>query len=169
MRIVFYSIPGRCGVEIGVDTVVRLRERFPNIVGIKEAGGSCDKVSRLVRALDKDFVTLSGDDALTLPFVSLGARGVISVASNWLPGDIADLVRFARSGDDAAALRLHNRLADLFAKLFVESNPAPIKRILARAGLISSETLRLPMVGLSERARPLVDAAMDTYVASAKA
>ncbi len=164
--IILYSIPGRCGVEIDTDTVVRLREKFPNIVGIKEAGGSCDKVSRLVRALDKDFVVLSGDDSLTLPFVSLGARGVISVASNWLPRDIADLVRFARSGDAAGALRLHNRLADLFGKMFIESNPAPIKHILKRAGLISSDSLRLPMVELSDRARPVVDAAMDAYLAA---
>lgn len=167
--IVLYSIPGRCGVEIEVETVARLRAAYPNIVGIKEAGGSCDKVSRLVRALDKDFVVLSGDDALTLPFVSLGARGVISVASNWLPKDIADLVRFARSGDDTSALRLHNRLADLFGKMFVESNPAPIKHIMHRAGLIASPELRLPMVELSAKARPLVDAAMEAYIESAKA
>lgn len=164
--IVLYSIPGRCGVEIEVETVLRLREKFPHIVGIKEAGGSCDKVSRLVRALDKDFVVLSGDDGLTLPFVSLGARGVISVASNWLPREIADLVRFARTGDNADALRLHNDLADLFGKMFIESNPAPIKHILKRAGLISSESLRLPMVELSERARPIVDAAMDAFLAA---
>ena len=163
--VVLYSIPGRCGVEIEVDTVARLRAAFPNIVGIKEAGGSCDKVSRLVRALDKDFVVLSGDDALTLPFVSLGARGVISVASNWLPRQIADLVRFARSGDDSSALRLHNDLADLFGKMFVESNPAPIKYILRRAGLVSSDALRLPMCELSERGRRIVDEAMDSYLA----
>lgn len=164
--IILYSIPGRCGVEIETDTVVRLRRSFPNIVGIKEAGGSCDKVSRLVRALDKDFVVLSGDDGLTVPFISLGARGVISVASNWLPRELADLVRFARSGDNTAALRLHNRMADLFGKIFVEANPAPIKHILKRAGIISSESLRLPMVALSDRARPVVDAAMDDYLAS---
>lgn len=166
--IFLYSIPGRCGVEIEVETVARLRAAFPHIVGIKEAGGSCDKVSRLVRTLDKDFVVLSGDDALTLPFVSLGARGVISVASNWLPGRIADLVRFARSGDDTAALRLHNELADLFGKMFVESNPAPVKYILKRAGLISSDTLRLPMCELSERGRKIVDEAMDAYLAASK-
>lgn len=164
--IILYSIPGRCGVEIDTDTVVRLREKFPNIVGIKEAGGSCDKVSKLVRALDKDFVVLSGDDGLTVPFVSLGARGVISVASNWLPRDIADLVRFARSGDHASALRLHNRLADLIAKMFIESNPAPIKHVLKRAGIISESSLRLPLVELSDRSRPLVDAAMDAYMAA---
>lgn len=166
--IILYSIPGRCGVEIEVDTIARLRAEFPHIVGIKEAGGSCDKVSRLVRTLDKDFVVLSGDDALTLPFVSLGARGVISVASNWLPRRIADLVRFARSGDDTAALRLHGDLADLFGKMFVESNPAPIKYILKRAGIISSDTLRLPMCELSERGRKIVDEAMDAYLATSK-
>lgn len=164
--IVLYSIPGRCGVEIEVATVVRLRERFPNIVGIKEAGGSCDKVSRLVRALDPDFVVLSGDDSLTLPFCALGARGVISVASNRFPREIADLVRFARSGDDAAALRLHNRLGDLFGKMFIETNPAPIKYILRRDGLIGSDEMRLPLCPLGEPSRAIVDAALDALGAT---
>lgn len=164
--IILYSIPGRCGVEIETGTVVRLREKFPHIVGIKEAGGSCDKVSKLVRALDDKFIVLSGDDSLTVPFCALGARGVISVASNWLPREIADLVRYARSADDSAALRLHNELADLFGKMFIETNPAPIKYLLKRAGIISTDDMRLPLCPVSENAARILDAAAAEYLAS---
>ncbi|MDR2863484.1 MAG: 4-hydroxy-tetrahydrodipicolinate synthase [Puniceicoccales bacterium] len=161
--IMLYSIPGRCGVEIDVETVVRLRERHSNIVGIKEAGGKCAKVAQLVRTLDSDFVVTSGDDGLTLPFISLGARGVISVASNWLPKKVSQLVMLARSGDGAGAIRVNNQLADVFQKIFVEPNPVPIKHILARVGLISSPEVRLPLVALSEKNRAALDALADSF------
>lgn len=161
--IVLYSIPGRCGVEIAVETTARLRKEFPHIVGIKEAGGSCEKVSRLVRELDPAFVVLSGDDSMTLPFISLGARGVISVASNWLPQAVAQLVMLARSADDTGALRLHNQLADLFKKLFIEPNPVPVKYAMARAKLIQSDEVRLPLCELSPSSRPLLDALIDSF------
>lgn len=164
--IILYSIPGRCGIEIETATVVRLREKFPHIIGIKEAGGSCDKVSKLVRALDDKFIVLSGDDSLTVPFCALGARGVISVASNWIPREIADLVRYARSADDSAALRLHNELADLFGKMFIETNPAPIKYLLKRSGLISTDDMRLPLCPVSENAARILDATAEAYLAT---
>ncbi len=161
--IILYSIPGRCGVEIATDTVVRLRAKYPNICGIKEAGGSCDKVSELVRALDSEFVVLCGDDGLTLPFISLGARGVISVASNLFPKEIAQFVMLARSEDDTGALRMHNAFADLFKKFFIEPNPVPIKYALARAGIIGSPEVRLPLCEMSEKNRAIIDAAMEAY------
>lgn len=161
--IMLYSIPGRCGIEIAVETVVRLRKAFPNIVGIKEAGGSCDKVSRLVRALDPDFIVTCGDDSLTLPFISLGAKGVISVASNWLPKQVTEMVAKMRAGDLAGAQKLHYAMADLFKKFFIEPNPVPAKYVLARAGIIKSPELRLPLVEMSPENRAVLDAAMDAF------
>lgn len=161
--IMLYSIPGRCGIEISVETVARLRKAFPNIIGVKEAGGSCDKVSRLVRTLDPDFIVTCGDDSLTLPFISLGAKGVISVASNWLPKQVTEMVAKMRAGDLAGARRLHDAMADLFKKFFIEPNPVPAKFALARAGVISSAEVRLPLVEMSEENQAIVAAAMDAF------
>lgn len=161
--IMLYSIPGRCGIEISVETIVRLRKTFPNIVGVKEAGGSCDKVSRLVRELDPDFLVMSGDDSLTLPFMSLGARGVISVASNLFPRQVAEMTAEMRAGNLAAALKIHNAMADLFKKFFIEPNPVPVKFALARAGVIGSPEVRLPLVEMSAENCAVVAAALDAF------
>lgn len=163
--IVLYSIPSRCGVEISVDTVVRLHAEFPHIVGIKEAGGQSDKVSLLVRSIGPEFVVTSGDDSLTLPFMSVGAKGVISVASNWLPRQVTTMVAKMRSGDLAGALALHNAMADLFKKFFIEPNPVPAKFALARTGIITSPEVRLPLVEMSEKNRGILAAAMDAFTA----
>ncbi|MCD8284330.1 MAG: 4-hydroxy-tetrahydrodipicolinate synthase [Opitutae bacterium] len=164
--IMLYSIPSRCGIEISVETVVRLRAEFPHICGIKEAGGSCDKVSRLVRELDDDFIVMSGDDSLTLPFISLGAKGVISVASNWLPREVATMVKLMRGGDLAGAQKIFATIADLCKKLFIEPNPVPAKFVLARAGIIGSDAVRLPLCGMSAANREIVAKAMDAFLAS---
>jgi 4-hydroxy-tetrahydrodipicolinate synthase len=147
--IILYSIPSRCGIEIGVPVVERLRERFPNVCYIKESGGSVDRVDQLKTALGGDLVVLSGDDSLTLPFLSVGAEGIISVASNLLPRDLVKLSHLALAGDFRAAGRLHRRLYPLFKALFVETNPAPIKAALADAGRISSPEVRLPLCEIS--------------------
>lgn len=161
--IMLYSIPGRCGIEISVETIVRLRKAFPNVIGVKEAGGSCDKVSRLVRELDPDFLVMSGDDSLTLPFMSLGARGVISVASNLFPWQVAEMTAEMRAGNLAAALKIHNAMADLFKKFFIEPNPVPVKFALARAGVIGSPEVRLPLVEMSAENCAVVAAALDAF------
>lgn len=161
--IMLYSIPGRCGIEISVETIVRLRKAFPNVIGVKEAGGSCDKVSRLVRELDPDFLVMSGDDSLTLPFMSLGARGVISVASNLFPRQVAEMTAEMRAGNLAAALKIHNAMADLFKKFFIEPNPVPVKFALARAGVIGSPEVRLPLVEMSAENCAVVVAALDAF------
>lgn len=148
LQIILYSIPGRCGIEIGVPVVVRLARDCPNIVAIKEAGGSVERVSQLRQALPDNFEILSGDDSLTLPFISVGAVGVISVASNVAPAPVAELVRAARQGDPARAEALHRKLYPLFKNLFVESNPAPAKYALSLT-LGLSPDLRLPLVGMS--------------------
>src|SRR5947208_3388454 len=148
LPIVLYSIPGRCGVEIGVDTVNRLARDSVNIVGIKEAGGSSDRVSQLRAALGQKFTILSGDDSLTLPFMAVGAHGVVSVASNVIPREVAHLVKAFALGKSAVALKLHDKFYPLFKDLFSETNPGPVKAALAMMGLIEDE-FRLPLVPMS--------------------
>ncbi len=161
--IVLYSIPGRCGVEIGVGVVERLRARYPNVAHIKEAGGSVDRVDQLIQALGDSVTVLSGDDSLTLPFMAVGAKGVISVVSNHLPRDVAKLVEFALAGDYARARKLHRKLYPLFKTFFIESNPAPVKLAMARAGLIGSEEVRSPLCSLSDASRKTLLAALAAY------
>jgi 4-hydroxy-tetrahydrodipicolinate synthase len=143
--IVLYSIPSRCGVEISVAVVERLRAKYPHVRYIKESGGSVDRVDQLKQALGDDLTVLSGDDSLTLPFMAVGAEGVISVASNLLPRDLVNLTHLALAGDYRRAARLHRRLYPLFKALFLESNPVPIKAALAAAGRIGSPEVRLPL------------------------
>jgi 4-hydroxy-tetrahydrodipicolinate synthase len=159
LPLVLYSIPGRCGVEIGVDTVKRLAAACKNIVGIKEAGGSCDRVSQLRAALDSRFEILSGDDSLTVPFMSVGAKGVISVASNVIPREVSQMVRASASGDAKKALQLHEKFYPLFKDLFIEGNPGPVKAALAMMGQIEEE-YRLPLVPMTAKNRETLRATM---------
>jgi 4-hydroxy-tetrahydrodipicolinate synthase len=159
LPIVLYSIPGRCGVEIGVETVRRLAGECANIVGIKEAGGSADRVSQLRAALGPKFSLLSGDDSLTLPFMAVGAEGVISVASNVAPGQVARMVQAFAQGKLALAQRLHARLYPLFKDLFIETNPIPVKAALAMMGLIEEE-YRLPLVPIGAKNRETLRATL---------
>lgn len=155
LPVILYSIPGRCGIEIGVPVVARLAADCPTIVAIKEAGGSVERVSQLRQALPESFEILSGDDSLTLPFMSVGAVGVISVASNVAPAPVADLVRAAREGHCIEAEALHRRLYPLFKNLFIESNPSPAKYALSLTmGL--SPGVRLPLVEMTEDSRRIV-------------
>lgn len=147
LPIMLYSIPARCGVEIAVETCARLAADCPNIVAIKEAGGKVERVIALRAALPKSFEILSGDDGLTLSFVKEGAVGVVSVASNIVPREVSDFVGTALAGRFDEAQQMHDRYAELFTNLFVESNPAPIKQALAWQGRMSAE-VRLPLVEL---------------------
>lgn len=147
--IILYSIPGRCGVEISVPVVERLRAKYSHVAWIKEAGGSVDRVDQLKQALGADLTVLSGDDSLTLPFMAVGAEGVISVASNLYVREIARMVLLALADDFAAARKIHRKLYPAFKTLFVEPNPVPIKVALARAGIIGSAEVRLPLCGMS--------------------
>jgi len=159
LPIVLYSIPGRCGVEIGVETVRRLARECKNIIGIKEAGGSCDRVSALRAALGPKFDILSGDDSLTLPFMAVGADGVISVASNVVPRQVVQMVSAFRRGQIRKASQLHANLYPLFKDLFLETNPVPVKAALVMMGLIAEE-YRLPLVPLSAANRAKLRAAL---------
>jgi 4-hydroxy-tetrahydrodipicolinate synthase len=152
LPIVLYSIPGRCGVEIAVETVNHLVHDLVNIVGIKEAGGNPDRVSQLRAALGDKFTILSGDDSLTLPFMAVGAQGVISVASNVIPREVAHMVKAFARGKSATARKLHARYYPLFKDLFIETNPIPVKAALAMMGWVEEE-YRLPLVKMSAASR----------------
>src|SRR5436853_5888446 len=131
LPVMLYNIPGRCVVDIGPDTVIRLAENCRNIVSIKEASGSVERVGELRRRLPKEFTILSGDDSFTLPFMSVGAAGVVSVASNLFPEEVCALVRASDSGDLKAAAEIHAKLLPLFKDLFIEPNPVPAKTALS--------------------------------------
>ena len=149
LPIMLYNIPGRCGVDILPETVARLAKERSNIVSIKEASGSVERVSELRRRLPEAFTILSGDDSLTLPFMAVGAVGVVSVASNLFPSEVCALVRACESGDLKSAEKLHRKLLPLFKDLFIEPNPIPVKTALAWRGLLSGE-VRLPLCEMSE-------------------
>ena len=155
LPIVLYSIPGRCGIEIGAETVKRLASQCKNIIGIKEAGGSADRVSQLRAACGPKFTILSGDDSLTLPFMAVGAQGVISVASNVIPVQVAKMVKAFAAGNVRQAAQIHHKYYSLFKNLFVESNPVPVKAALAMLGLIEEE-YRLPLVPMSPKNREIL-------------
>ena len=161
--IVLYSIPGRCGIEIGVKVIERLRARFPNVAHVKEAGGSVDRVDQIIQALGDSVTVLSGDDSLTLPFMAVGAKGVISVASNLYPREVGRMVALALAQDYPKARALHRRLYPVFKTIFIESNPAPIKLAMARAGLIGSEEVRLLLSTLSEASRHTLLATLKAF------
>jgi 4-hydroxy-tetrahydrodipicolinate synthase len=158
--IILYSIPSRCGVEIAVSTVQRLRKDFPNIIGLKESGGTLERVAQLLQAVDPDFVLLSGNDDDTFPYIRAGAHGVISVTSNLVVRPLVEMVRLARAGDLPAAEKIHRELSPLFKDLFIEPNPTPIKHALHRAGLIASPEVRLPLVEMTATGRLQLDATL---------
>jgi 4-hydroxy-tetrahydrodipicolinate synthase len=149
LPIMLYNIPGRCSVDILPETVTRLAKECRNIVSIKEAGGSVERVSELRRRLPEAFTILSGDDSLTLPFMAVGAVGVVSVASNLFPSEVCALVRACESGDLKSAEKLHRKLLPLFKDLFIEPNPVPVKAALGWRGSLSGE-VRLPLCEMSE-------------------
>jgi 4-hydroxy-tetrahydrodipicolinate synthase len=156
LPVVLYNVPGRTSREIDVSTIARL-SAHPNVVCVKEAGGSVDRVSAIRNACDIEVV--SGDDALTLPMIAVGARGVISVASNVIPAEMAEMVHAALGGNMARAAERHAKYYPLFRDLFIDTNPIPVKAALAMMGLIE-ETYRLPLCEMSEALRGKLKATM---------
>lgn len=163
LPVLLYSIPGRSGIEIAVDTAVRLAKDCPSITAIKEAGGSVERVNQLVQALPADFSVLSGDDALTVPFISCGAVGAVSVTSNVAPAIMKELVDVAMSGDGKRATELQKKYYPLMKGLMsLDTNPVPIKAALALRGDISWE-IRPPMVALAEEKHAKLRALLERY------
>jgi 4-hydroxy-tetrahydrodipicolinate synthase len=144
LPIILYSVQGRTGVNIEPGTVKRLAE-IENIVGIKEASGNVSQMAAILNAVPEEFIVLSGDDAIALPVISLGGRGVISVVSNEIPGEMSQLTRLALRGDFPGARAIHRRYHSLMEINFVESNPIPVKAAMAEMGLLEA-VWRLPLV-----------------------
>ena len=162
--IILYNVPGRTGSNMTADTTLRLAKDFKNIIAIKEASANLDQMGRILKHKPKDFMLISGDDALTLPIIALGGVGVISVVGNALPQEFSTLVSAALNGDLETARREHLRLIDVIDLLFAEGNPGGIKHALKVLG-ICGDTVRLPLVNISETtARKLYQALADAEV-----
>ena len=160
LPIILYSVQGRTGVNIEPATVKRLAE-IENIVGIKEASGNISQMAAILNAVPEDFVVLSGDDAITLPLMALGGRGVISVVSNEIPAEMAKLTRLAMRGDFDGAREIHRRYHPLMEINFVESNPIPVKAALAEMGLLDP-VWRLPLVPPKAENRARIRAVLES-------
>jgi 4-hydroxy-tetrahydrodipicolinate synthase len=154
LPIVLYSVQGRTGVNIEPATVARLAG-LKNIAGVKEASGNITQMAEILRMVPDSFLVVSGDDALTIPLMSIGGRGIISVASNEIPAEMVQMVEAAERGDFAAARTMHQRLLPLLLANFIESNPGPVKFAMAAMGLCE-ETYRLPMVPIKDTSKEKV-------------
>ena len=158
--IMLYSIPSRCGIEISVDVTARLYEEFPHVCCMKAAEGSSEKVIEYVRELGPEYSVMSGDDGLTLPFMSAGASGVVSVASNLVVAPLVEMVAAADNNDYATARAIFLKFYPLFKAIFLEPNPVPVKYCLRKAGIIASDKVRLPLAQLSPETQETLDALM---------
>jgi len=159
--IVLYNVPGRTVVQIAPDTVARLAE-IPNIVGIKEATGSLTNTCDIISRVPKDFVVLSGDDFTTLPMMTMGALGTISVTANVAPADVAQMCQAQLDGDYEGARRLHYKMWELNHMMFIETNPIPAKATLAMMGRVALE-YRLPMCPPSDANMKKLEAFAKSY------
>ena len=162
LPIMLYSVPGRTGVELAAATCAELAKKHRNIIGIKEAGGRVDRVTELRLACGDDFVIHSGDDGLTLPFLSAGADGVTSVASNLLPAEMVALCKAWFDGDVQAARRIHQKLYDVIGNLFIESNPVPVKTALARRGTMRAD-VRAPLAPLRPESQQALEKSLTRF------
>jgi 4-hydroxy-tetrahydrodipicolinate synthase len=149
LPLVLYNVPGRTGVNMSAETTLRLAHEFPNIVGVKEASGNLIQVMKIIKGRPNGFSVISGDDALTLPMIAVGADGVISVVANAFPKEFSNMVRFARAGKLTDANQLHYRLFDFIETLFEDGSPSGIKAALEILGL-APNNLRLPLVKVNK-------------------
>ena len=143
--VILYNIPGRTGVNMQVDTTIRLAREFDKIIAIKEASGNMDQINDIIKRKPKDFIVISGDDGITYPLITMGAQGVISVIGNAFPKEFGRMVRLSLQGDYESARQIHQKFTDLFDLLFVDGNPAGAKCMLSLMGYIQNK-LRLPLV-----------------------
>lgn len=155
LPIIVYNVPGRTGVNVDVTTLVRLAQ-IPNIVAVKEASGNVTQMAEICRAVPRDFIVLSGDDALTLPLLAVGGHGIISVASNEIPAEMVKMVEAAERNDFRAAREVHTRILPLMQINFVESNPVPVKAAMAAMGLLEAN-YRLPMCAPKPESREKIN------------
>jgi len=161
LPIIIYNVPSRTGINIPPGTVATL-SRLKNIVGIKEASGNMDQVSSIISLSEPDFTVLSGDDSLTLPILSLGGWGVISVAANIIPEEITRMIEAYLKGDVKEAQKLHYKTYPLCRAMFIETNPLPVKTALARMGMLKKEW-RLPLDGMQKENEKKLEKALLDY------
>ncbi|MBU1853838.1 MAG: 4-hydroxy-tetrahydrodipicolinate synthase [Candidatus Omnitrophica bacterium] len=159
---IVYNIQSRTGVNILPETMARL-SKVKNIVGVKEASGSLDQMSRIHALCGEGFDLISGDDSLTLPLLAIGGTGVISVLSNIVPKEVAELVSKFKNGDIEGARKVHYKLLPLVKAMFIETNPIPIKTAMSIVGLIDEPGLRLPMCAISEENLAVLKKALKEY------
>jgi 4-hydroxy-tetrahydrodipicolinate synthase len=160
LPIVVYNVPSRTGTNVPVDVFLRLAEH-PRVVAVKEASGNLEQIARICRDRPRDVAVLAGDDAWTLPILAMGGDGVVSVASNEIPGELVSLCAAASAGDWERARRLHERWLPLFLANFVGApNPVPVKAALTVMGLIDDDTTRQPLLPLEEPARSALAATL---------
>jgi 4-hydroxy-tetrahydrodipicolinate synthase len=162
LPILVYNIQGRTAVNIETDTMVRLVRDCPTIVGVKEASGSLDQMSQVILACGPEFAVISGDDNITLPLLAIGGKGVISVIANLVPRETSEMVHAALDGDWKRARDLHYKLFPLARAAFLETNPIPIKEMMAMTGMLEPE-FRLPMCRMSDANRQKLRAILTTY------
>lgn len=162
LPIIIYNIPGRSCVNIRPETIIKLAETCPNIIGVKEASADLEQMMEIIRKAPKDFALLSGDDYLTTAIVMLGGKGVISTISNYLPKEFSDLTRFALKGKYKEANAIHYNIFDLMNLNFIDTNPVPVKYIMSQMKLIQ-EIYRLPLVPLTDENKKAIKAAMKSY------
>jgi 4-hydroxy-tetrahydrodipicolinate synthase len=164
--VVLYNIPGRTGVDLSIESTEAIVERAANVVGIKDATGNVLRCQEIVRRLGDRLTVMSGDDALTLPMMACGARGLISTTSNLFPKPVAETCRLALAGDWNEARRIHFTMLPVYEAMFVEASPAPVKFALSQRGRIKA-TVRLPLVPASEAARAKILEVVKRYEAGA--
>ncbi|MDR1274241.1 MAG: 4-hydroxy-tetrahydrodipicolinate synthase [Odoribacteraceae bacterium] len=160
LPLILYNVPGRCSVNIDAETTLRLAREFENIIAVKEAAGNFEQVTAIAAGKPDHFLLLSGDDALALPFISLGADGVISVIANVLPYEYSTMIHRALEDEFAEARGIHFRLRFLYKALFEEGNPAGVKAALHAQGMIGANYLRLPLCPVSDALYGMIQAEM---------
>jgi 4-hydroxy-tetrahydrodipicolinate synthase len=147
---IMYNVPGRTGVNMTPSTALQIAREIPNVIGVKEASGNLEQIMAIVRDRAEGFLVLSGDDAWTIPLISVGGDGIISVAANEIPRLMSGMTTAALRGDFEAARAIHNRILPLMTGNFIESNPIPVKAAMKMLGLIPTDTVRPPLAPLTE-------------------
>ena len=151
LPIILYNVPGRTSVNMTADTTLQLANNFENIIAIKEASGNMEQITNILRDKQDDFLLLSGDDGITLPLMSIGCNGVISVIANVLPREFSTMIHLAQEGEYKDACKIHFQLTELYKALFMEGNPAGVKAALHAQGIIAQQTLRPPLCPVSDK------------------
>jgi 4-hydroxy-tetrahydrodipicolinate synthase len=167
LPVVVYNVPGRTGTDLAAETLARIAEAAPNVVATKEATGNVLRAQKIVQSMGARMTVLCGDDALTLPMVAVGARGVISVTSNLLPAEVSRATQLALAGKMEEARRAHLALVPVHEAMFIEANPSPVKTALAARGAMS-DVVRGPLARCTEGTRKAVAAVVDTYARGAE-